>query len=244
MNIVIAALVASVAGLAVAVQVQAGGDKVAFPADYGKGVVYMTLDRPENKQVREYYTSQAAIDAAKKGEPLPQNTVITVVQYAAQLDPQGNPAKDANGRFSKTANILGYTVMEKSAGWGAEYPETQRNGEWEYQAFRADKSVAEKMQNIEQERRTATVQTEQKPAPPVAEQPARSVEVGNTPSAAASATAICASTSAPRRSLSMTRPAAATPSRSGWPARGPRCRAGPRCRGRPRGRSPRRSWGS
>jgi len=31
-------------------------------------------------------------------------------------------------------------VMEKRAGWGAEYPEAQRNGEWEYQAFRADRS--------------------------------------------------------------------------------------------------------
>src|SRR5437016_1699573 len=106
MNIVVAALVASVAGLTVAVQVQAGGDKVAFPADYAKGVIYMTLDRAENKQVREYYTSQAAVDAAKKGEPLPQNTVITVVQYAAQLDAQGNPTKDAGGRFTKSANIL------------------------------------------------------------------------------------------------------------------------------------------
>lgn len=55
------------------------------------------------------------------------------------LDGQGNPTKDANGRFTKTANILGYTVMEKRAGWGAEYPENVRNGEWEYQAFRADK---------------------------------------------------------------------------------------------------------
>src|SRR5947207_12801861 len=98
---------------AAAVPVLAGGDKVAFPADYAKGVVYMTLDRPENKQVREYYTSQAAVDAAKKGAPLPNDTVITVVQYAAQRDPQGNPTKDANGRFSKTANVLGYTVMEK-----------------------------------------------------------------------------------------------------------------------------------
>jgi hypothetical protein len=123
-----------------AVAAQAGGDKVAFPADYAKGVVYMTLDRPENKQVREYLTSQAAVDAAKKGDPLPQGTVITVAQYAAQLDAQGNPVKDANGRFIKTANIVGYTVMEKRAGWGAEYPETQRNGEWEYQAFRADKT--------------------------------------------------------------------------------------------------------
>jgi hypothetical protein len=139
-NVTLAAIVATVAGLTLAVQVRAGGDKVAFPAEYGKGVVYMTLDRPENKQVREYYTSQQAVDAAKKGEPLPQGTVITVVQYAAALDAQGNPAKDATGRFSKTANILGYTVMEKRPGWGAEYPETQRNGEWEYQAFRADKT--------------------------------------------------------------------------------------------------------
>jgi hypothetical protein len=44
--------------------------------------------------------------------------VITVVQYSAQLDPQGNPAKDANGRFTKTNNILGYAVMEKRAGMG------------------------------------------------------------------------------------------------------------------------------
>src|SRR5262245_21613398 len=87
---------------ALAVTAHAGGDKVAFPADYTKGVVYLTLDRPENKQVREYFTSQAAVDAAKKGDPLPQGTVITVAQYAAQLDGEGNPVKGANGRFIKT----------------------------------------------------------------------------------------------------------------------------------------------
>src|SRR5215468_6189869 len=113
-------IVASVVVLAAAVSVRAGGDKILFPAEYAKGVVYMTLDRPENKQVRDYVTSQAALDAAKKGAPLPSGTVITVVQYAAQLDAQGNPAKEANGRLIKTNNILGYTVMEKRTGWGAE----------------------------------------------------------------------------------------------------------------------------
>jgi hypothetical protein len=137
---VVATTITILAAFTVSEIVRAGGDKVAFPADYANGVRYMTLDRPENKQVREYFTSQAAVDAAKKGAPLPQNTVITAVQFAAQLDPQGNPAKDASGRFIKTSNILGYTVMEKRAGWGAEYPEAQRNGEWEYQAFRADRS--------------------------------------------------------------------------------------------------------
>ena len=42
---------------ALAVTAQAGGDKIAVPADYAKGVVYMTLDRRENKQVRKYFTS-------------------------------------------------------------------------------------------------------------------------------------------------------------------------------------------
>lgn len=126
--------------LAAVYSVRAGGDKIVFPAEYAKGVVYVTLDRPDNKQVREYYASRAAVDAAKKGTPLPDGTAITVVQYAAQLDAQGNLAKDANGRFIKTNNILGYTVMEKRSGWGAEYPETKRNGDWEYQAFRADRT--------------------------------------------------------------------------------------------------------
>jgi Cytochrome P460 len=137
----IATVVATVTALTAAVSVRAGGDKIMFPAEYAKGAVYLTLDRPENKQVREYYTSQGAIDAAKKGAPLPAGTVITVVQYAAQLDPQGNPAKDSGGRFIKTNTIQGYTVMEKQAGWGSEYAEAKRNGEWEYQAFRADKTA-------------------------------------------------------------------------------------------------------
>jgi hypothetical protein len=117
----------------------AGGDKVAFPEDYAKGVMYTTVDRADNKQFRELFTSAAAIDAAKKGLPLPSGTVVTLVQYAAKLDAAGNPEKDANGRFIKT-NIIAYTVMEKRTGWGAEYPDNVRNGEWEYQAFKADKT--------------------------------------------------------------------------------------------------------
>jgi Cytochrome P460 len=137
------ALIAATAALAAAVTVQAQvkptGEKVAFPENYAQGVLYATVDRADNKQYRELFTSQAAIEAAKRGEPLPNGTVIINAQYAAQLDPQGNPVKDANGRFIK-GNLIGYTVMEKRAGWGANYPDDIRNGEWEYQAFRADKT--------------------------------------------------------------------------------------------------------
>jgi Cytochrome P460 len=123
--------------------VWAGGDKVMFPANYAEGVLYTTVDRADNKQYRELWATRAAVEAAKKGEPLPSGTVLTLVQYKAQLDAQGNPVKDDKGRFVK-GDLVAYTVMEKRTGWGTEYPDTVRNGEWEYQAFTADRKVNEK----------------------------------------------------------------------------------------------------
>jgi len=113
---------------------------VQFPQAHAQGVLYATVDRADNKQHRELYAPQAAIDAAKRGEPLPDGTVITLVQYRAELDAQGNPLKDANGRFVK-GSLVAYTVMEKRAGWGAAIPENIRNGDWNYQAFAADRTV-------------------------------------------------------------------------------------------------------
>jgi Cytochrome P460 len=119
----------------------AGGDLVKFPEQYAKGKLYATLDRADLKQFRELYVSPPeAAAAAAKGGPLPDGTVITMVQYAAKLGTDGSPEKDANGRFIKD-KVVGYTVMEKRSGWGAEYPDNIRNGEWEYQAFRPDRSV-------------------------------------------------------------------------------------------------------
>jgi hypothetical protein len=137
----LAAAVGMLAASALVVQVHAGGDLVKFPESYAQGTLYTTVDRADNKQYRELYVSPpAAIEAAKKGEPLPSGTVLTLVQYRAQLDAQGNPVKDANGRFLK-GDLVAYTVMEKRTGWGTEYPDTIRNGEWEYQAFTANRQV-------------------------------------------------------------------------------------------------------
>ncbi len=130
------AAIAGVGAMSFAISAKAGGDLVKFPEDYAKGVLYTTVDRPDNKQFRELYVSPpAAIEAAKKGAPLPSGTVLTLVQFAAKLDASGNPEKGPDGRFIKD-KLLGYTVMEKRTGWGSEYPENIRNGEWEYQAFR------------------------------------------------------------------------------------------------------------
>jgi hypothetical protein len=101
----------------------------------------MTIDRPNNKQLTEYYVGQDAVDAAKKGMPLPSGTAITAVGFKAKLDEQGNPVKGADGRFIKTGEPTGYRVMEKRTGWGNDYPDDKRNGEWEYRVFNADKTV-------------------------------------------------------------------------------------------------------
>ena len=122
---------------------QAGGDNVKFPDNFDKGVLYTTVDRADNKQYRELFSTPEAVEAVKAGKPMPSGTVLTLVQYKAVLNAAGEPEKDANGRFIK-GDIIGYTVMEKRTGWGAEYSEDIRNGEWEYQAFKADKTPNDK----------------------------------------------------------------------------------------------------
>jgi hypothetical protein len=140
-NIILtAAAVGGISAFAATVQVRAGGDLVAFPEGFEKWVLYHTLDRADNKQHRELYINQVALDGLKTGKETPSGTVIIMVQWAAKLDEQKNPVKDANGRFVKD-RIVGYTVMEKRAGWGKEYPDDIRNGEWEYQAFTPDKKI-------------------------------------------------------------------------------------------------------
>jgi len=135
--------IAALAAVSLTVAVRAGGDKVAFPSDYAKGVLYTAVDNPNTKQYRELYAPKAALDAVKAGQPIPSGTVLTMVNYKAKLGADGTPEKDANSRFIRE-DLAGYVVMEKRTGWGTEYPDDVRNGEWEYQAFKADKTVNDK----------------------------------------------------------------------------------------------------
>jgi hypothetical protein len=113
----------------------AGPEKISFPTAWKDHVLYTVVDRYDVKQHRELYASTpAAVQAMKEGKPLPDGTVLTLVQYKAQLDAAGAPVKDARGRFTK-GDLIAFTVMEKRKGWGSEYPAELRNGEWEYAVF-------------------------------------------------------------------------------------------------------------
>jgi plastocyanin len=129
--------------LLAALAAHAGGDKVAFPANFDKGTLYATVDRHDIKQYRELWATPAAVEAAKAGKPAPSGTVLTLVQYKAVVDDKGVPVKDDKGRFRK-GDLVAYAVMEKRTGWGSEYPADLRNGEWEYQAFGPTRAVNDK----------------------------------------------------------------------------------------------------
>lgn len=124
--------------LALTASTTAGPEKVGFPSRYKSHVLYATIDRPDNKTVRDLYTSPEAARLAALGQPLPEGTVITMEVYKARVDEKGEPVKDASGRMVRTPDLVGVFVMEKRRGWGAEYPEALRNGEWEYARFTAD----------------------------------------------------------------------------------------------------------
>ena len=118
--------------------VMAGQEKVAFPT-YQTHVLYAVLDQPDNKEIREAFVTADTLKHIKAGQALPSGTIITLPTFKARLDDKGELLKDPNGRLVR-GPLDRIVVMEKRTGWGAEYPEDLRNGEWEYARFQADGS--------------------------------------------------------------------------------------------------------
>ncbi len=138
---------AGVLGLAAIAMAQAlvppGPNKLKFPQNWDKGAMYATVDRPDTKQYREFYTSAEAVQAARDGKEIPNGTVITLAAYAAKVDAEGKPVKDTNGRFIKD-KLVAVNSMQKEAGWGNDIPAAIRNGDWIYQSFTPDGQVNDK----------------------------------------------------------------------------------------------------
>ena len=97
-----------------------GNDRVEFPQDYQRGIHYTTVERGGIRE--ELFANREAIMAAKQGIPLPSGSVITMEDY-------------------RDGRLFRYIVMEKRSGWGERYPETLRNGDWEFQSFQPDRTV-------------------------------------------------------------------------------------------------------
>jgi hypothetical protein len=57
----LAGALGALVGTLIAVQVRAGGDKVAFPEKWAEGTLYSTIDRYDIKQYRELWATPAAM---------------------------------------------------------------------------------------------------------------------------------------------------------------------------------------
>ncbi len=113
--------------------------RVSFPADYKtRFTKYLTMNFPDDKQVRFFYASPVAVKAAAAGAPLPDGSMILVEVFNAKLDEKEDPVTGSDGFFAPD-KIVGYAAMERQAGWGAEIPDMLRNDEWNYAPFTADK---------------------------------------------------------------------------------------------------------
>jgi plastocyanin len=124
-------------GVMLAAPSLAGPEKITFPAGWETWERYGVVSRYDTKQYRELFARPEVVKAVRDGKPISDGAVLVMAIYAAQLDANKNPVKDANGRFVK-AKPIGVTVMEKRAGWGVEYPPEMRNGNWEYASFLPD----------------------------------------------------------------------------------------------------------
>lgn len=101
--------------------------RMAFPADFPNGfTLYGTANT--NGTVAERYANAPALAAARAGRPLPDGSVIVVVNRPAAGAP---PA--------------GYAAMETRAGWGAAIPALLRNGDWDFAVFDAQRVRNERL---------------------------------------------------------------------------------------------------
>lgn len=120
MRTIIPAVLATTAVVAATFAWAQGNNRVAFPANYKGGVHYATVERGNIRE--EIYANREAVEAAKKGQPLPSGAVITMEDY-------------------RDGRLFRYIVMEKRDGWGERYDQDIRNGDWEFQSFQPDRTV-------------------------------------------------------------------------------------------------------
>jgi cytochrome c553 len=115
--------------------------RMSFPATYEKDyTLYTAINFPDRKEVRLYYANPPALEAARQGVPLPEGSVLFVEVFKAKLDANQEPVKDDKGIFVKD-KLAFFTAMEMQKGWGNDFPELIRNGDWNYAVFKADKTL-------------------------------------------------------------------------------------------------------
>ena len=104
--------------------------RMPFPADFPSGYsLYQTETNPAARRVVKRYANRVAVQAAREGRPLPNGSVLLVVNHEA--------ASDADSGRVVAGPIQSYAAMQTQAGWGEAVPELLRNADWDYALFSA-----------------------------------------------------------------------------------------------------------
>lgn len=113
-------------------------DRVGFPENYQTSFKFAyAYDRRDAKSV-SYICFNDVAATAKSGQAFPYGSVIAFESWRPKEDAQGGLVYDANGHMIReTLNAI--FVMRKEQGFGEAY-QGSRTGEWEYVAYRPDKT--------------------------------------------------------------------------------------------------------
>jgi cytochrome c553 len=112
--------------------------QVAFPEGYKSTFrMYQTVNRADINQVRYLWANPVALQAAREGKPLPPGSVLLLEQHAAKLDGDRKPVMGADGYYVSD-RLVAYALMGSGAGWGNDFPEMLRNGDWNYAVYNPD----------------------------------------------------------------------------------------------------------
>lgn len=120
-------------------------ERIKFPKDYRSNMVnYLSLDRTQNPdQVIRLFTSREVLAAVKETGEFPYGAVIVAEVFKAKKDADGEVIETSLGRRVRDKFAL-VAVMEKGKGWGNDFAEEFKNGDWDFAAFKPDGSVAKK----------------------------------------------------------------------------------------------------
>ena len=136
---------AAVASILLVPTAQADDIKIPFPKDYATTYTnYLSLDRTQNPdQIIRLFANDVAMQGPGEDGQLSNGSVLVAEIYKARTDAEGNVLTSALGRRVKGKFAL-IAVMQKEEGWGEEYPEGLRNGNWDFATYKPDGSAADK----------------------------------------------------------------------------------------------------
>lgn len=111
-------------------------ERISFPANYqAQFENYLSLDRVQNEdQIIRLFANDVAIEAARQGRELPNGSVIVGEIYKAKTDQDDKVVTSTLGRRIRD-KLAAIAVMEKGEGWGETFPDSLKNGDWDFAIF-------------------------------------------------------------------------------------------------------------